>query len=351
MRVAARRRPGGGAPAGRSRTRPCAWWPAAARCGSCRPGRAGWSPRPASTPPTWPRTPLVLLPEDGDASARRLRSRLRELLGVDVAVVVSDTFGRTWREGLTDVAVGAAGIAGPDRPPRRSVDAFGNRLETTQDGGGRRAGLGRRPGEGQARRRPGRRGPGPAPRTGAAPDPGTRPLVRLGAGDLFPYGSRDLVGSRDAGAELVPARRRAGGGRRGLPDRQRRPAGVPGGAALRRRGGRRRRRPPHRRGHHDDGGQPGRAARRGDRAAARRGLGDPLGAGRHRRAAPHSSAGCGWAHRRPDRRPFDSVAAWRSESSPSRTATCWTSCRTATPAAGSPSGTGPTCSPRPPGSA
>ena len=55
------------------------------------------------------RDALVLLPEDGDASARRLRARLRDLLGVDVAVVVSDTFGRTWREGLTDVAVGSAG--------------------------------------------------------------------------------------------------------------------------------------------------------------------------------------------------------------------------------------------------
>ena len=53
---------------------------------------------------------LVLLPEDADASARGLRTRLRELLGADVGVVVSDTFGRTWREGLTDVAVGSAGV-------------------------------------------------------------------------------------------------------------------------------------------------------------------------------------------------------------------------------------------------
>src|SRR3954454_16312639 len=54
---------------------------------------------------------LVLLPEDADASARALRARLRDLLGIDLAVVVSDTFGRTWREGLTDVAVGSAGIS------------------------------------------------------------------------------------------------------------------------------------------------------------------------------------------------------------------------------------------------
>jgi coenzyme F420-0:L-glutamate ligase/coenzyme F420-1:gamma-L-glutamate ligase len=53
---------------------------------------------------------VVVLPADPDASARSLRRRFGEL-GVDVAVVVSDTFGRPWREGQTDVAVGIAGIA------------------------------------------------------------------------------------------------------------------------------------------------------------------------------------------------------------------------------------------------
>jgi coenzyme F420-0:L-glutamate ligase / coenzyme F420-1:gamma-L-glutamate ligase len=53
---------------------------------------------------------IVVLPADPDASARALRRRFGEL-GVDVAVVVSDTFGRPWREGQTDVAVGIAGIA------------------------------------------------------------------------------------------------------------------------------------------------------------------------------------------------------------------------------------------------
>ncbi len=53
---------------------------------------------------------VVVLPADPDASARALRRRFGEL-GVDVAVVVSDTFGRPWREGQTDVAVGIAGIA------------------------------------------------------------------------------------------------------------------------------------------------------------------------------------------------------------------------------------------------
>jgi coenzyme F420-0:L-glutamate ligase / coenzyme F420-1:gamma-L-glutamate ligase len=53
---------------------------------------------------------VVLLPVDPDASAARLRSALEELTGREVGVVVSDSFGRPWRQGTTDIAVGAAGI-------------------------------------------------------------------------------------------------------------------------------------------------------------------------------------------------------------------------------------------------
>ena len=53
---------------------------------------------------------LVLLPEDPDASAERIRQRLRELTSHEVAVLVSDSFGRPWRQGTTDVALGAAGL-------------------------------------------------------------------------------------------------------------------------------------------------------------------------------------------------------------------------------------------------
>ena len=53
---------------------------------------------------------LVLLPEDPDASAARLRARVHELTGRDVGVVVSDSFGRPWRQGTTDVAIGASGV-------------------------------------------------------------------------------------------------------------------------------------------------------------------------------------------------------------------------------------------------
>jgi coenzyme F420-0:L-glutamate ligase len=145
---------------------------------------------------------LVLLPADADASARGLRDRLRELLGVEVAVVVSDTFGRTWREGLTDVAVGSAGIAALT-DHRGAVDSHGNRLETTQtavvDEVASAADLvkGKLDGVPVAVVRG-------LPFAAPAEDAGTRPLVRLGPGDLFPYGSRDLVASRQPAADLVP---------------------------------------------------------------------------------------------------------------------------------------------------
>lgn len=74
---------------------------------------------------------LVLLPKDPDASARWLRDELRERHGLDVAVVVTDTMGRPWRLGLTDVAIGAAGVdALADYRGRR--DAYGNELQLTQ---------------------------------------------------------------------------------------------------------------------------------------------------------------------------------------------------------------------------
>jgi len=53
---------------------------------------------------------VVLLPEDPDRSAAQIRERLRELTGAEVGVIVSDSFGRPWRQGTTDVAIGVAGI-------------------------------------------------------------------------------------------------------------------------------------------------------------------------------------------------------------------------------------------------
>jgi coenzyme F420-0:L-glutamate ligase/coenzyme F420-1:gamma-L-glutamate ligase len=73
----------------------------------------------------------ALLPEDSDRSARRLRDGLRGRLSVDVAVIISDTFGRVWRRGLTDVAIGCAGIrAVVDL--RGTPDALGRELAVTE---------------------------------------------------------------------------------------------------------------------------------------------------------------------------------------------------------------------------
>jgi coenzyme F420-0:L-glutamate ligase/coenzyme F420-1:gamma-L-glutamate ligase len=76
------------------------------------------------------KTHLVLLPEDPDASARRLRADLLAR-GLDVVIVVSDTMGRAWRNGLTDVALGAAGIEAL-LDHRGQVDPYGNELSLTQ---------------------------------------------------------------------------------------------------------------------------------------------------------------------------------------------------------------------------
>ncbi|MEU6817320.1 coenzyme F420-0:L-glutamate ligase [Streptomyces sp. NPDC046860] len=73
---------------------------------------------------------VLLLPEDPDASARAIREGLREALGVTVGVVVTDTFGRPWRAGLTDVAIGAAGLRVLD-DLRGGTDAHGNPLSAT----------------------------------------------------------------------------------------------------------------------------------------------------------------------------------------------------------------------------
>jgi coenzyme F420-0:L-glutamate ligase / coenzyme F420-1:gamma-L-glutamate ligase len=73
---------------------------------------------------------VVLLPEDPDASAARIRDRLRQLAGAEVGVIVSDSFGRPWRQGTTDVAIGAAGIR-PLLDLKGVQDAVGYELHAT----------------------------------------------------------------------------------------------------------------------------------------------------------------------------------------------------------------------------
>jgi coenzyme F420-0:L-glutamate ligase/coenzyme F420-1:gamma-L-glutamate ligase len=73
---------------------------------------------------------VALLPEDSDRSAREVRERVRGLVGADVAVVISDTFGRPWREGLTNIAIGVAGLA-PLRSYLGQADSSGRPLSAT----------------------------------------------------------------------------------------------------------------------------------------------------------------------------------------------------------------------------
>ena len=73
----------------------------------------------------------ALLPVDSDRSARRIRDIVRARLGVNVGVIVSDTFGRPWRKGLTDVAIGVAGIAGVV-DLRGTEDALGRVMQVTE---------------------------------------------------------------------------------------------------------------------------------------------------------------------------------------------------------------------------
>jgi coenzyme F420-0:L-glutamate ligase/coenzyme F420-1:gamma-L-glutamate ligase len=73
----------------------------------------------------------ALLPLDSDRSARRIRDIVRARLGVTVGVIVSDTFGRPWRKGLTDVAIGVAGIAAVV-DLRGTPDALGRTMQVTE---------------------------------------------------------------------------------------------------------------------------------------------------------------------------------------------------------------------------
>ncbi len=73
----------------------------------------------------------ALLPVDSDRSARRIRDALHHRFSVDVAVVVSDTFGRPWRRGVTDVAIGCAGLR-PVVDLRGTTDALGRELQVTE---------------------------------------------------------------------------------------------------------------------------------------------------------------------------------------------------------------------------
>ena len=161
------------------------------------------------------RSHVVLLPEDPDASARAIRAGLRERLGVDVAVIVSDTMGRPWRLGQTDVAIGAAGI-GAVRDYRGETDAHGNQPRGHPDRRRRRTRRGGGSGEGQGGSDPGGGDPGIQHGVRGPAEDGARALVRAAHEDMF------SMGTAEARAD-GPARGRGAARRDAV--RRRRPAG------------------------------------------------------------------------------------------------------------------------------
>ncbi|MDT9684788.1 coenzyme F420-0:L-glutamate ligase [Streptomyces sp. TRM76323] len=137
---------------------------------------------------------VLLLPEDPDASARALRAGLRDLLGVDVGVVVTDTFGRPWRSGLTDVAIGAAGVRVLD-DLRGGTDTYGNPLVATVVASADELAAAGDLVKGKAAGRPVAvvRGLPHLVAGDGEDDPGARALVRDAGSDMFRLGTSEAV--------------------------------------------------------------------------------------------------------------------------------------------------------------
>ncbi len=136
----------------------------------------------------------VLLPDDPDGSARALRAAIADVTGRNVGVIVTDTAGRAWREGQTDIAIGAAGLTVLEDYAGR-VDAHGNELAVTAPAvADEIAGLA----ELAAGKLSGRpfvlvRGRSDLVLPPGDHGPGAGSLIRAEGGDLFGYGSREAV--------------------------------------------------------------------------------------------------------------------------------------------------------------
>nr|WP_202555147.1 coenzyme F420-0:L-glutamate ligase [Streptomyces sp. SID4950] len=138
---------------------------------------------------------ILLLPVDPDASARAIRAGLRDALGVRVGVVVTDTFGRPWRSGLTDVAIGAAGVRVLD-DLRGGTDAHGNPLSATVVATADELAAAGDLVKGKATGRPVAvvRGlPHVVAGDGADGDEGAAPMVRGARDDMFRLGTSEAV--------------------------------------------------------------------------------------------------------------------------------------------------------------
>jgi coenzyme F420-0:L-glutamate ligase / coenzyme F420-1:gamma-L-glutamate ligase len=138
---------------------------------------------------------VVLLPEDPDESARRMRKTLRARPGVAVGVIVTDTMGRPWRAGQTDTAIGAAGVL-PLRDHRGEQDTFGNTLEVTVAAVADEIAGAADLVKGKALRIPVAIVRGLSALVTDSDGPGARALVRPASEDMFRLGAADVLTAR-----------------------------------------------------------------------------------------------------------------------------------------------------------
>jgi coenzyme F420-0:L-glutamate ligase / coenzyme F420-1:gamma-L-glutamate ligase len=134
---------------------------------------------------------VVLLPEDPDESARRLRKALRDRGAPSVGVIITDTLGRAWRIGQTDTAIGAAGVR-PFVDYRGSEDSFGNSLEVTLDAVADEIAAAADLVKGKASGVPVAVVRGLADLVTAGDGPGAAALIRPAADDMFRFGAAEV---------------------------------------------------------------------------------------------------------------------------------------------------------------
>ena len=148
---------------------------------------------------------ILLLPEDPDDSARRIRGELLRRTGRNVAVIVTDTAGRAWRTGQTDIAIGAAGLVVAEDYIGQQ-DSYGNRLYVTEMAVADELAGAAELAQGKVSGRPfavvrGRRDLVLQP---GEDGPGAAALIRDEGADLFGYGAREAVVAAVRGGDPVP---------------------------------------------------------------------------------------------------------------------------------------------------
>lgn len=151
-----------------------------------------------------PEGTILLLPIDPDASARAIRTGLAARLGVRVGVIITDTAGRPWRAGQTDMAIGAAGVVVLD-VRRGALDTFGRELTVTETAIADQIAAAAELVKGKATGRPVALVRGLGHFMTDEDGPGARALVRLGPMDLFSEGSAEAYARGLADGQAVNA--------------------------------------------------------------------------------------------------------------------------------------------------